>query len=298
MEYSFGVVLDFCNIHSITDYSRVPFLADMTGRLKSRGITVEMVCKKISAENKSCIAGSEGKLIVSDYEEGFKGYESIREKSEAAFIYYGGGDGISKWVDGVDSCIDSFEGIDERYLNLLYCHATHRQAVIIENDRFVIREGRNEDSVPLYEIRSLDMVNDMMAEKCMDLESELEKRKSYYEVAYNIFGYGLWTIVDKSNKEIIGEIGLYNTSIGGESKVALGYYLKPSYWGHSYMKQMVADILIYAEEVIGVEEIYALVKHENYASVKTLRYNGFCYYGEERIEKEIYEVYRLPDDRL
>ena len=92
----------------------------------------------------------------------------------------------------------------------------------------------------------------------------IEKRKK----GYRENGYDYFLAKDKVTKKVIGQIGLLEENINGESAACLGYMLKKQYMHMGYAVEGAAAMLEYAFKELNKSEVRATIRPENLPSVK------------------------------
>ena len=81
-------------------------------------------------------------------------------------------------------------------------------------------------------------------------------------------GYGMFTVFDLSNKEIVGFCGLVHPD--GQPEVEIKYAFYRECWGKGYASEVVPEMLGYAASAHGVTTVIATVAEENTASQRVL----------------------------
>lgn len=91
---------------------------------------------------------------------------------------------------------------------------------------------------------------------------------------YRTNGYGLFAVVLKSNGEVIGDCGLMQQDVEGESLLEVGYHLRRDHWGHGYATEAARACMTYAFGPLRVEKIVSLIRAENLPSRHVAERNG------------------------
>jgi len=88
-------------------------------------------------------------------------------------------------------------------------------------------------------------------------------------------GHAPWTILRKSDGQIIGWGGLYEDPFDRGWGIEVGYWFAPSSWGNGYATELVRAALAQARETVGLTEVSAFARPENVASCRVLEKAGF-----------------------
>lgn len=109
------------------------------------------------------------------------------------------------------------------------------------------------------------------------------------------YGYGLFSVILKSNKTLIGDCGLEQMEMGGESVAELGYDFQSDYWNQGFATEAAAAVRDYAFKVLSLPFLISLIRVGNEASrrvsekigmqlIDEIAVNGIHYwkYGIER----------------
>lgn len=183
----------------------------------------------------------------------------------------------TEFFQGASAVCYSFEDIDVDYLEMVHHHFYGIPVVIAETERLVIRESCMKDFDELYRI-SREAGNDRYMETMSaDYKVEKEKFQAYISTVYNYFGFGLWTILEKDTREIVGRCGISMASdnSGSESRKELGYVVSLKKRRKGYASEACRAILQYMLRSEEEQKIYARIKRENLPSRKVAEKLGF-----------------------
>ncbi|WP_286167032.1 GNAT family N-acetyltransferase [Clostridium sp. D33t1_170424_F3] len=161
--------------------------------------------------------------------------------------------------------------------------------VILETDRLLLREMQEEDLPDLREILQNKEV--MTAYEHAFSEQEVRDWLENQQRRYREDGFGLWAVVLKQTKEVIGQTGLTMQDAGGKQVVEVGYLFKKSFWHKGYATEAAIACKRYAFETLHAEEVYSIIRDNNFASQAVARRNGMRPVG--RIVKQYYQM-ELP----
>lgn len=174
---------------------------------------------------------------------------------------------------GAMAVISSFEELSPAFFLQIYHHFHGIPLMITETERLVIRESCMDDFEKLYQI-SREEDNDRYTETMTeDYDQEREKFQAYITHAYTYYGFGLWTVLEKTTGEILGRCGLSAVSDGysPEGRVELGYLIGHDYRGEGYALEACSGILKLNDKI----PIYAVIHRDNLPSVRLAERLGF-----------------------
>ena len=149
---------------------------------------------------------------------------------------------------------------------------------MIATERLILRKPAKEDFESFFEINH-------------DLETNIHNPGGpmSFEKAENTFTrmldhwdthhFGSWAIAEKNNPEnIIGFGGLSYKSYGDKEKLNLGYRFASQAWGKGYATEFTKKAIDFGFKENN-EEIFAIVRPTNIASVKVLEKAGMIKIG-------------------
>lgn len=170
----------------------------------------------------------------------------------AAFVFQGKLD----YEAGQKECY----GLDREYLLRVWQRHFHLPWTIAETKRLLIRESVMDDLPALMGIYSHEKENPDVVPFSEQPEGELQ---AYIDRWYPLYGYGLWSLVEKASGQVIGRAGLGECAKG----IELSYLIDGTYRRRGYALEAAGAILQYAEEELGAEEIYLRTSDKNAASL-------------------------------
>ena len=80
------------------------------------------------------------------------------------------------------------------------------------------------------------------------------------------FGYGLFSVILKSEKALIGDCGLENMQIDGQTVAELGYDFRSAYWNRGLATEAASAVRDYAFDVLHLPQLISLIRVGNLAS--------------------------------
>jgi len=143
---------------------------------------------------------------------------------------------------------------------------------ILETERLYLRRLTHQDRDALCAIMQDDITMKAYERAFTDEEVDqwLERQLTRYEED----GFGLWAVVDKASEEVIGQCGLTMQPVGDERVVEIGYLFRRDRWHCGYATEAAVACRKYAFEVLGVDEVFSIIRDSNLASQAVARRNG------------------------
>lgn len=186
----------------------------------------------------------------------------------------------SGFFQGADGVFFSFADLDCEYLERFIHHFYGVPHVIAETERLLIRESMMEDFEELYQISQETGNSDYTETMPGDYEFEKEKFRAYIANEYRYFDIGLWTVLEKQSRQVIGRFGLFPMEEQGNlafetEGIELGYLLDKKAQKKGYAQEACRAILFYAFQVLGYQEIYAVIHKKNRPSRRLAERLGF-----------------------
>ena len=207
--------------------------------------------------------------------------EAVRKKA-ATIAYQRLGSGTI--FPPVDIIAEGFEEIDGDFLEKIYQRHHRIPWTILETKRLIVRELDLKDLDDLFALYAYEGMTDYI-EGLYSYEEEYAYQRAYIENMYRFFGYGIWLVFEKETKKLIGRAGIeHREELNGE--LELGYVIGKPWQGKGYATEVCEGILNFVKEILGFEEIFALVRPENQISVHILEKLGF-YFEKEVVLSEI-----------
>jgi len=106
-------------------------------------------------------------------------------------------------------------------------------------------------------------------------------------------GFGLWAVVMKDTKEVIGYCGLTRfQDIDGKPETEIGFRLARKFWFHGYAMEIAKAVRDHAFGVLSIPRLIALVDPANTASIRVVEKIGMTY------EKDVMLPWYDHPDRL
>ena len=95
------------------------------------------------------------------------------------------------------------------------------------------------------------------------------------------FGYGLFSVILKSENLLIGDCGLEHMDVEGEQKTELGYDFRSDYWNQGYATEAASAVRDFAFYSLKLPGLISLIRKGNQSSRRVAEKVGMD------LEKEI-----------
>ncbi len=170
-------------------------------------------------------------------------------------------------------CIDA-STLPQAYFHRLWYRHHNLPVQIAETERLLIRESIVEDAAAFQELYADKGVQTFLEQPPVgNLPRELSAYQTYItqyaEHQYGFYEYGMWTVIEKSSKNVIGRMGLELQKVSEDTEqVSLGYALLPKYRGKGYALEACLAILNYCKECGYVTEVFVKIDDKNENSKK------------------------------
>ena len=146
---------------------------------------------------------------------------------------------------------------------------------ILETQRLKVRESTVGDVKEFYRIYREPSITYYMEDLFQDPDEENAYMEAYIRQIYGFYGLGMWTVLLKNTGQVIGRAGLSIRE--GYELPELGFVIDVSHQGRGYALEACRAILTYAKEELCFEQVQALVRQENEASINLLKKLEFQY---------------------
>jgi ribosomal-protein-alanine N-acetyltransferase len=80
------------------------------------------------------------------------------------------------------------------------------------------------------------------------------------------YGYGLFSVILKSDQTLIGDCGLEHMQIDGQAAAELGYDFRSDYWNQGYATEAASAVRDFAFETLELPRLISLIRVGNQAS--------------------------------
>lgn len=182
-------------------------------------------------------------------------------------------DNRSASFPGASYMIEKIEEMDYSSFEMAYRRLAGLPWEILETQRCRIRETTVEDVAVFYRIYADTSITEYMENLFEDPEEEIAYTQNYIEKIYGFYGYGMWTVLEKSSGRVIGRAGI--TWQEGFDLPELGFVFGVPWQRQGYAYEVCSAVLDYAREELMMSQVQALVMEGNRKSVALCEKLGF-----------------------
>lgn len=185
-------------------------------------------------------------------------------------------------IYGADLVVENVEDIDFELCKGVYNRHYQIPSVILETERLIVRETVPEDAEQLYQL--YEEGNGTYLEPLPGkLQEEQRILSFYFQHIYGFYGYGMWSVIQKEDKRMVGRVGLENGEMDGKGILELGYLIGKAWQRRGYAFEAAKAVIQYAKENMGEEWLYLKAHRENLPSIHLARKLGFDMIKEETL---------------
>lgn len=227
-------------------------------------------------------------VLISDEPEALKAAKAaggasigLWDRNREAGLSGGGFPGAD--LSAADYLAERLEDIDERYLEQVVRRHLGLPWILGESERLVIREFCLEDAA-------------LVPGEPQDGEADRifytpERLKEYIRCQYGFFEYGIWALVEKESRRLVGKAGLMQPGEEWQDfpeGLEMGYHIFEPYRGRGYGLESCRWILSYVQEWYQLP-VYVKIDPSNERSIHLAMKCGFQFSGvtEKRCNGEI-----------
>ena len=155
--------------------------------------------------------------------------------------------------------------------------------IIVETERLTLRHLQLTDVNPL-----MDIFGDAEVMHFGDGVQTREWVNAWLRTCrenYRRYGFGLYTVVERSTGDVIGYCGLYYyDDVNGQVEIEIGYRLKRAAWGHGYATEAARAVRDFAFQTLHIRRLVALIDPDNVSSIRVAEKIGMRYESDVMLE--------------
>lgn len=108
------------------------------------------------------------------------------------------------------------------------------------------------------------------------------------------WGFGLWAVVSKTERRVIGFCGLtHYEDLGGQPEIEIGYRLARAFWGRGLATEAARAVRDYAFDILVLPRLVAIIDPLNTASIHVAQKVGLRYEKEVNFRGKLQSLYAL-----
>lgn len=215
----------------------------------------------------------------------------LADLSDAAKVLRNAGFAVAGWEHAenegqdfsyLEYVVSKPEELEWEEYDELWNRITGNPCDILETERLYVRETTVEDVSAFYEIYKDAEITRYMENLFADSDEEKAYQEMYIRNVYGLYGYGVWTVIEKESGQIIGRAGIAPRE--GFVEPELGFVIGTKWQKKGYAYEVCDAIINYAMCDLQIEDIIAVVHRENTASIKLCEKLGLVDTGEEVVK--------------
>jgi RimJ/RimL family protein N-acetyltransferase len=109
-------------------------------------------------------------------------------------------------------------------------------------------------------------------------------------------GHGLWAMILKSTRELIGDCGLVRQNVDAVDEIEIGYHVRRDLWSRGYATEAARACRDFGFANLGVDRLISLIRPENLASRRVAEKNGMTISKEVIKADLLHYVYAIKRD--
>ncbi len=109
-------------------------------------------------------------------------------------------------------------------------------------------------------------------------------------------GHGLWAMILKSTRELIGDCGLVRQNVDAVDEIEIGYHVRRDLWSRGYATEAARACRDFGFANLGVDRLISLIRPENLASRCVAEKNGMTIWKEVIKADLLHYVYAIKRD--
>jgi len=108
------------------------------------------------------------------------------------------------------------------------------------------------------------------------------------------WGFGLYAVVDKNAREVIGYCGLSHfADVGGRAETEIGYRFARAHWGHGFATEAAIAVRDYGFNTLHLTRLISIIDPRNVASIRVAEKTGLGYEKDVTFQGFAAKVYAI-----
>lgn len=138
--------------------------------------------------------------------------------------------------------------------------------------RLILREWQAEEWIALHQILSDPKTMRFWPKPFDEEKTQLWIKRS--QESYAEHGIGRYSVWEKSTRKLIGDCGIFNTTVNGKKEYDLGYIFHHDSWGNGYALEAAQACLDHAQKELDIKRVITNMASSHYASAQVARRLG------------------------
>lgn len=144
--------------------------------------------------------------------------------------------------------------------------------MILETSRLLLRKFAAEDADALQAV-----LGDPLAMEFYPAPLDRRGVENWIETnreRYKRDGHGLWALLLRDSKQLIGDCGCVMQEVEDRNEVEVGYHVRRDLWGNGYATEAARACADYAFHRLGANRVISMIRPENLRSIRVAEKNG------------------------
>ncbi len=164
--------------------------------------------------------------------------------------------------------------------------------IVAETERLILRHFIATDINPLALILADPEVM-RFSEKGVKTRAQAEDFLDAMLYHYQKHGYGLYGLIHKESRELIGYCGLLRWIIDNRQEVEIGYRLATAYWGRGLATEAAIAVRDYGWQFTQENGLICIIEPANRRSIRVAEKLGMKYEKNTLVKEIKVRIYRL-----
>lgn len=147
--------------------------------------------------------------------------------------------------------------------------------IIAETPRLIIRPFDPTDAADLFRIYSDSETMRFLGSPAASVDEERSNIENHRRSYYDYHGFGLWAVILKSEKRLIGRAGILYQNIEGKTDPELAYLIDRNFCGRGLATQAAMAVIKVAQDVHHFSRMVAVIHPKNVGSIRVATKCGF-----------------------
>jgi [ribosomal protein S5]-alanine N-acetyltransferase len=145
--------------------------------------------------------------------------------------------------------------------------------IVIETERLLLRKFTVDDASFILELLNTPSWLRFIGDRNVhNIEQATQFLLNGYLKSYETHGFGFYVVIERATQKLIGMCGLVKRNTLED--VDIGFAFMPEFVGKGYGFEAASATLNYAENVLRLEKIIAIVNPENVVSIALIKKIG------------------------
>lgn len=178
-------------------------------------------------------------------------------------------------LSGCRILLEGFQEIDSSFLQNVHTRALGLPVLIAETERLLIREMTLSDLDQINALYQEEPSMVLSPELALNRQEEEEKIKAYIAYMYGLYQFGMWVVIEKKSREMIGRAGFGIADYLDFTEIDMGYLIGKKYRRRGYGEEACRAALAYGRRVLDFPGVSAYIEQENSGSLGLIEKLGF-----------------------